>query len=768
MPLLLVATVAVAVDGPSAGYVGLRVADVIDAFRDADHPFVYSTSLVGEELVVETEPEPGTPQFLVTQILRPHGLMLRTEAGVYLVVRIPRNALPASDENPLNDESSSAVPAMEMVVVSASRYQISRDITTSNFGLDRVTIQNMPDIGEDPIRVAQRLPGTAASGASAKTHFRGGDEGEVGIMLNGQWLFDPFHVRDYQNIFSVVDARAIQGVEVYTGGFPVRYGDRMSGLILMDSQAFEEPRHTEIGLSVFNTSFLTAGSKERHSWVVSARRGNLDLVIDSKFGEPNYYDIFVEYAFEFSPDTRLSINALYADDKINLILETQPDERDQITSDTRNAQFWLRLNSRWSPSLASTTIFSAVDYSNRRRGDANDIEKMVATVADDRYISQFGFRQDWVWSPSEKSLTQWGIQATAGRADYSYVGDAEYFGLQALYQGQPKTISRSVTAQPKGGSYAVYVSNRWRLANKTVLEWGLRWDDQTYTDLSSDAQLSPRLNVLFRPWENTELRLSAGRYFQSQSIQSLQVEDGIDHFWRAQRADHLIAGIKHLTDNDTSLRLEIFYKDIAHVRPRFENLFNPLGSMPELQADRTRLDPSSARSRGLELSAVRSAGPLDWWASYTWSEVTDNIDGMDVPRSWDQRHSVQGGFGWQSEKWNFFAAASVHTGWPTTNLELVEEGTDINGEPILVAIPGPRNAQKHGIFASVDARLSRKFKMQRGSLLVFLEVTNVLNRSNECCLDWDFNEDPASSDLLERGVELWMPLLPAIGFLWEF
>ena len=215
----------------------------------------------------------------------------------------------------------------------------------------------------------------------------------------------------------------------------------MSGLILMDSQAFDEPQHTEIGLSVFNTSFLSAGSKERHSWVVSMRRGNLDLVIDSKFGQPSYYDMFVEYAFEFSPDTRLSINALYADDKINLILETQPDERDQITSDTRNAQFWLRLDSRWSPYLDSTTIFSVLDYSNRRRGNANDIEKMVATVSDDRYVSQFGFRQDWLWSPSEKTLTQWGIQATSGSADYSYVGDAEYFGLEALYQDQPQTIT---------------------------------------------------------------------------------------------------------------------------------------------------------------------------------------------------------------------------------------------------------------------------------------------------------------------------------------
>jgi hypothetical protein len=97
------------------------------------------------------------------------------------------------------------------VVVAASRYEISRDISPSQFSIDRRTIQNMPDIGEDPIRVTQRLPGTAASGASAVAHFRGGEESEIGIMLNGQWLFDPFHIRDYQNIFSAIDARAIEG-----------------------------------------------------------------------------------------------------------------------------------------------------------------------------------------------------------------------------------------------------------------------------------------------------------------------------------------------------------------------------------------------------------------------------------------------------------------------------------------------------------------------------------------------------------------------------
>ena len=140
-------------------------------------------------------------------------------------------------------------------------------------------------------------------------------------MLNGQWLFDPFHIRDYQNIFSAIDARAIRGVEVYTGGFPVRYGDRMSGLVLMESLDMERSRKTEIGVSVFNTSALTAGSAAQWNWLVSARRGNLDLVIDPKFGSPSYADFFAELGYEFNEHARLSFNALYADDRVRVVLE---------------------------------------------------------------------------------------------------------------------------------------------------------------------------------------------------------------------------------------------------------------------------------------------------------------------------------------------------------------------------------------------------------------------------------------------------------------
>ena len=758
--LLLPAAGAVG-EEPRASYAGRPVVSVLEELRTTGIEIAYSTNVVSNDLYVAIEPEPGSPLDIVRQILQPHGLLLRFDAGVYVIV--PRAA---ADDDQLDAPAAAAstmVPQIENVIVAASRYAISRDISVSRFSLDRRTIQNMPDVGEDPIRVAQRLPGAAASGASARSHFRGGEQNEIGIMLNGNWLFDPFHIRDYQNVFSAIDARAIQGVEVYTGGFPVRYGDRMSGLVLMDTLELEEPDHHEIGLSVFNTSVLTAGSHRATSWLFSARRGNLDLVIDPQFGQPSYFDMFGEIAWELTPHARLSLNALYADDAVRLVLESDPAELEQVVSDTRNIQAWLKLESDWSDTLASNTVLSVVEYSNRRAGEAHDPEKMIAAVQDLRDTSQVGLRQDWVWRPSAHHRMQWGLHVVYGDADFAYTGQAEYFGLQAAYRDRPDELERELAASPSGASYAVYLADRWKITDRTLLEWGLRWDDQTYTGLDSDAQLSPRLSILFRTSENSELRLSAGRYHQSQAIQTLQIEDGITHFWRAQRADQLIAGFHYRTPANMALRIEGFLKSMSRVRPRFENLHDPLGIMPELQADRVRLDPTGARARGVEISADRSSGAWTWWASYTWSKVTDDIEGRAEPRSWDQRHALQAGVGREGEQWSFSAAASVHSGWPTTNLELFELGFDDDGETIYEAVPGPRNAARLPSFASVDIRLSRRFDVRRGSLLAFIELSNTLNRRNVCCIDWDIDDGG-----LESSEDYWMPLLPAIGILWEF
>jgi outer membrane receptor protein involved in Fe transport len=765
---LLLPVAGLAADGNVTPYVGRQVAEVIDEFRDAGQPFAYSTNLVSENLTVQAEPEATDPLGIVRDILRPHGLTIRSDSGVYLVVRATRNA--QKDEViTRSEERNAANSELETVVISASRYEILSGMAASRFSLDQRTIQNMPDLGEDPMRVVQRLPGAAASGASAKTHFRGGEESEIGIMLNGHGLFDPFHIRDYQSIFSTIDSRAIEGVEVYTGGFPVRFGDRMSGLVLMESLESVKPRHTEIGLSVFNTSFLTSGNETDRDWLVSVRKGNLDLVIDPEFGSPSYFDVFGEYSFDISPSATLSLNALFAKDDVEVILESEPAELERIVSSTRNAQFWVQLDNQWSGELSSKTVLSGVSFDNRRHGSLDDAEKLVAAVDDYREVEQISLRQDWTWSSSQTHLAQWGIEVTYLNALYDYSNSAEYFGFQAMFEGQPESSSLVATAEPRGSSYSFYYSDRWKTSPKSVLEWGLRWDDQTYTDLSSDSQLSPRLNFMRSLGPKTELRFSWGRYHQSQGINDLQIEDGITNFWPAQRADHMIAGIRHLFRESYSLRVEVFNKEMKQVRPRFENLFDPLGLIPEIQPDRVRLDPTSATSQGLEISVDKSNGPFTWWASYTLAETTDRINQVDELRSWDQRHAFQGGLGWSNDKWDIALATSIHSGWPTTRLALVEDGVDDEGEPAFVAITGPRNVERLRTFGSLDLRISRKWKLRRGSFMAFLEVSNVTNRRNECCLDWDLEEDELTGeDVFERGLDYWLPLSPAIGVLWEF
>ncbi len=762
--MLLAGLLAAPAGARAEAYEGRAVAEVLESFSDAGHPFVYSSNLVTLDLMVVAEPDSADAVGIAREILAPHGLTVRSESGVYLVVRAAPSFPAATGTGP-----AAVPPPLEVVAVSASRYEIPSAVASSRYRLDASTIESLPDIGDDPLRAIQRLPGAAASGVSAKTHLRGGEESEIGIMLDGQRLFDPFHIRDYQGIFSAIDARAIDGVEVYTGGFPVRYGDRMSGMVLMESLVPAPEGHTELGLSVFNTSLLTSGSRANLHWLLSARRGNLDLVIDPEYGSPAYYDVFARVAADWSPTTTLAVNVLYARDQIDIILEPQPEELEQAGSDTRNLQVWAQLDNSWSETLSSKTVLSVVSFDNARQGELADEEKLVGFVRDRRVSNQTGFRQDFTYLGSERHVLHWGIEAKFGRASYDYANAAHYAGLSALYPGLPDTRTTAIQADPEGAAYALYFADRWRFGERTVLEWGLRWDDQTYTGVAADSQLSPRLVLLRKLGDATDLRLSWGRYHQAQDLHELQVEDGISTFWPAQRADHFILGLTHAFDKPYALRIEAFRKTMASVRPRFENLYDPLGLIPEIQPDRIRLDPVGAETQGIEISLDRRVQELHWGLSYTWSEAVDHIDGRDEPRSWDQRHAFQAGLGWRRDAWDFSVAANLHTGWPLTELSLEADGVDDDGENVYLAVPGPRNSGRYDSYFSLDARIARQWQLRHGRLTAFIEVSNLTNRDNECCLDWDLEEDDATGEpALERGLDYWLPLLPAFGVRWEF
>ena len=72
---------------PDRSLRGRAVQSVIDELRAAGAPFVYSSNLLPSSLTVVTEPRAADPLALAREILAPHGLVVREENGVWLVVR---------------------------------------------------------------------------------------------------------------------------------------------------------------------------------------------------------------------------------------------------------------------------------------------------------------------------------------------------------------------------------------------------------------------------------------------------------------------------------------------------------------------------------------------------------------------------------------------------------------------------------------------------------------------------------------------------------
>jgi outer membrane receptor protein involved in Fe transport len=303
------------------------------------------------------------------------------------------------------------------------------------------------------------------------------------------------------------------------------------------------------------------------------------------------------------------------------------------------------------------------------------------------------------------------------------------------------------------------------MTDRLTGELGMRWDNQTWDKVDGGTQLSPRVNLRYDPDARTQLRASWGRFYQAQGINELQVEDGIDTFFPAQRADHLILSAEHALANRIRVRLEAYYKDYEELKPRFENMFDPLVLIPELQTDRIEVAATSGSVRGLELLLNRrGAGPWGWWLSYTWSQADDNINGDEVSRSWDQTHSFNAGLNWINGPWDVTLAGTWHTGWPTTPVTL---GAAPPGDVPPVVI-GERNNTRFDAFKSVDLRVAYTFALENSELLTFVEFTNLLVQKNACCVEYSERDTGGGVYTLDRDLDEWIRFAPNFGVLWRF
>jgi len=488
--------------------------------------------------------------------------------------------------------------------------------------------------------------------------------------------------------------------------------------------------------------------------------------VDPEYGAPRYSDILARVGWQLSERTYLSANSLVSDDEITI---SSSESGEDANARYANLVLWLKADSVWNENLESSTILSVTKIDNARSG-RTEIPNTISGVLDDsREFRTAALKQDWQYSVSSNWLLSAGFDFRRMQADYRFDASLAIFPpFDQILDNQPLVV-RSIETSPHGSQYAAYVESRWRPFEKLFVDVGVRWDQQTYTIADNDDQVSPRLNILYLFGERTELRLGFGRFYQAQEINELQVGDGLAEFLPAQRAEHVVGTLSHRFSSGIDLRLEVYRKSYQSLIPRYENVFNPLAVIPELQIDRTRVDADSAIAQGAEImiSGESERKGFLWWASYTWSEVIDTIGNRKAKRSWDETHTLKAGLNWDWGKWNFSAAGIVRTGWPKTDL-ITQTITNPNGTEELIAFTAERNSTRYDIFHSLDARVSRDFNVSKGTLTGFLEIANLYNRNNPCCTLYTRQTDADGTEFVQANSRNWLPLVPSLGIIWQF
>ncbi len=660
----------------------------------------------------------------------------------------------------------------EEIVVRPSRLSLLEEQPASAFAMSRDDIDRLPHLGGDVLRAASLLPGTAANDMTAQLSIHGGRRDELNIQLDGQELYEAFHLKDYDNALAVVPALALEGATLSTGAYAASYGDRMSGVLDLRTTEPGAERRYLLSASVLDLVAEANGGwgadAEKGGWLISGRRGSIDLASEFLGNEdPGFWDLLAK-AEVGTAAGRFAARLLVAGDELELDKHDVDSSVERLENDYESRYFWVTHEASPGDRLLVETSASLANVRRDRVG-SNMEEKGDFQVDDGRDLDVGGLNQAWTYDGDGRNLVRggWELRRYDSSFDYTQLRDPAFDILAPFSPPRPDQISFDDAL--RGDHAGVWVSDRLQLFERMTTELGLRWDHHEATD---DTLWSPRLNVAWRLDEVSVVRASWGRFFQSQRPYELQVEDGESALFPAERSEHSVLGYEAIFGSRGAglqgLRIELFRRDIEDPRPRYENLLQPIEFLPEVEPDRVRITPEASDTEGVELLVRARAGArLDGWLAYSYSRAEDRIDGDQVPRSLDQPHAATLGLDFlASARSSLTVAWRYRTGWPTTPVRSVllpdpDDPDELENQLVF----GRLNSERLGVYHRLDLRASHRLPLSRGSLLLFLDVQNVYDRDNDAGIDVTIDED---TGVVTRDREAWPGIFPSIGVVWEF
>lgn len=726
--------------------VGLPLGHALAQLQRQGVPVLFSSELVRPEMRVGVEPVGATPRLRLDQLLRSHGLMVRDgPGGTLLVVRNPR----ARAQLPVVPRPAAGPPPLSVPppgAVDALRFATTVEVTDADGGQAASTaaplvvrplqVAALAGGFDNVFRAVQALPGVVATDEiGSRIAVRGGGPDQNLTLHDSVEIHNPFRLVMTTDDFATValastfNADTVGRLELYPGAFDVRYGDRLSSLLIVEHRDGTETEAVQglVSAGLTDANAVVEGRLPKGlegSWLVSARRGFVDLLPARVLGTtlPTFHDIHLRGLWRPRASQRVSVFGGASRER------ARPQEaiaRDAgqsgratntLAAFAYDATVGTRVTSRTLLSRTRLTSgLSAFERSLDNNRGANTADSIASggllsfQVSRDAEVRDISLRQDLAYAPSPQHTVDAGTEVHWLDTDWGWriAGDRSLLQANAssirLGQSLPAVLDSSI-ASTRVGAWA---QDRWQVTSRLTLQPGLRLDHGSVT---GDTTWSPRVS-------GTVTRGSVWRFDGAVRVHTqtpgyekmllsdyfLDLESAAGRL-RAERAWHVVGGAQRLLPGGVSLRLDAYYR-------RFRDLV--VGRLETAEAQGARLatydvpselwptvstgplitvQPSNAGrgdARGLELLVSRNGSrgaPLSGWASYALTRARRTAYGVTMPFDYERRHvaSVVGTVRLGS-RLDLTATGRWASGLPRTvvrrvRLSLTADATDADGD----------------------------------------------------------------------------------------
>ena len=149
---------------------------------------------------------------------------------------------------------------LKTVEISGEKEAQKTEVRTSVSKITPKEIKSVPSIGGEPdlAQYLQVLPGVVFSGdQGGQLYIRGGTPIMNKVLLDGMVVYNPFHSI---GLFSVFDTDVMRNADIYTGGFPADYGDRISSVMDITTRDGNKRRYGgKFSATTFSSKLILEG-----------------------------------------------------------------------------------------------------------------------------------------------------------------------------------------------------------------------------------------------------------------------------------------------------------------------------------------------------------------------------------------------------------------------------------------------------------------------------------------------------------------------------